>query len=57
MLGLNPTLMFHHLEVCPNAKPIKHKLQKMHPQVALLVKVELEKMLEVGFIRPIYYFD
>lgn len=27
----------------------------MHPQVALLVKVELEKLLDVGFIRPIDY--
>jgi hypothetical protein len=27
----------------------------MHPQIALLVKVELHKLLDVGFIKPIYY--
>jgi hypothetical protein len=27
----------------------------MHPQIALLVKLELQKFLDVGFIRPIDY--
>lgn len=29
----------------------------MHPQIALLVKVELQKLLNVGFIRPIDYVE
>ena len=29
----------------------------MHPQVALLVKDELKKLLDVGFIRPIHYAE
>ncbi|KAH9290903.1 hypothetical protein KI387_035020, partial [Taxus chinensis] len=29
----------------------------MHPRVALFVKVELERLLEVGFIRPINYSE
>lgn len=29
----------------------------MLPQVALLVKVELQKLLDVGFIRPIDYLE
>lgn len=29
----------------------------MHPQIALLVKVELQKLLDVGFIRPINYIE
>lgn len=29
----------------------------MHPQIALFVKVELHKMLDVGFIRPIDYLE
>lgn len=29
----------------------------MHPQVALLVKAELEKLLDVRFIRPIDYLE
>lgn len=29
----------------------------MHPQIAVLVKQELKKLLDVGFIRPIDYAD
>ncbi|GLJ21626.1 hypothetical protein SUGI_0402520 [Cryptomeria japonica] len=55
MPGLDPDLVMHHLIVKPGAKPVKQKLRKMHPQVALLVKAELEKLLDVRFIRPIDY--
>lgn len=53
MLGLDPELVLHHLPLLPNAKPVKQKLCKMHPQVALLVKAELKKLLDVRFIRSI----
>lgn len=57
MSGLDSTLLVHHLAVFPRAKPVKQKLHKMHPQIVLLVKVELQKLLDVGFIRPIYYLE
>ena len=57
MPGLDPTLVVHHLDIHPDAKPVKQKLCKMHLQVALLVKKELEKLLEAGFIRPIDYSE
>lgn len=57
MLGLDPKLVVHHLAVDPGAKPVKQKLQKMHPKVALLVKAELEKLLEAKIIRPIDYSE
>jgi hypothetical protein len=57
MPGLDPSLVVHHLVVCANAKPVKQKLRKMHPKIALLVKEELQKLLDVGFIRPIDYSD
>ncbi|GLJ55837.1 hypothetical protein SUGI_1198920 [Cryptomeria japonica] len=55
MPGLDLDLIIRHLTVKLGAKPVKQKLRKMHPQVALLVKAELEKLLDVGFIRPIDY--
>lgn len=55
MPGLDIDLVVHHLEVDQKIKPIKQKLCKMHPKVALLVKEELQKMLEAKFIRPIDY--
>lgn len=47
MLGLDPDLVMHHMIVTPGTK--------MYPQVALLIKVELEKFLDVGFIKLIDY--
>jgi hypothetical protein len=55
MLGLDPKVVVHHLTIRPNTKPVRQKLRKMHPQIALLVKLELQKILKAGFIRPIDY--
>lgn len=53
MLGLDPKLVVHHLSMDPNIKPVKQKLQKMHPKVALMVKTELENLLAARIIRAI----
>ena len=57
MPRLDTDLVVHHLTVDPKIKPVKKKLRKMHPKVALLVKVELQKMLEEKFIHPIDYLE
>ena len=57
MPRLDPKLVVHHLVIDPKVKPVKKKPQKMHPKVSLLVKVELEKMLDVKIIHPIDYLD
>ncbi|GLJ13936.1 hypothetical protein SUGI_0222700 [Cryptomeria japonica] len=57
MLEIDPHLIMHHLSISPGAKPIKQKLRKMNPHVALMVKAELKKLLDVEFIRPIDYAE
>lgn len=57
MPRLDPKLVLHHLPLKPGVKLVKKVLRKMHPQVSLLVKVELKKLLDVGFIRPIDYAE
>ena len=57
MLGLDPGLVLHHLPLKLGVKLVKKKLRKMHPQVALLVKDELKKLLDVDFIRLIDYAE
>ena len=47
----------HHLSIALGVKPIKKKLRKMHPHIALLVKAELEKLLGEKFIRAIAYVE
>ena len=57
MPSLDIDLVVYHLAVDPKSKPVKQKLRKMHPKVALLVKAELKKMLEENFINPIDYLE
>lgn len=57
MPGLDPELVLHHLPLLPGTKPYKKNLSKMHPQITLLVKIEVQKLLDVGFIRPIDYAE
>ena len=57
MSGLDPDLIMHHLSIAPRIKPVKQKLHKMHPHVALVVKAKLEKFLKAGFIRAIDYVE
>lgn len=57
MPGLDLELVLHHLPLKPGVKPVKQKLRKMHPQVSLLVKIELKKLFDAGFIRPIDYAE
>lgn len=55
MLRLDLDLVVHHLVIHLNAKPVKQKLRKIHPQISLLVKEDLQKMLDVVFISLIDY--
>ena len=57
MPGLDPNLIMYHLSITPGTKPVKQKLHKMHPHVALLVKAKLEKLLKAGFIWAIDYAE
>ena len=56
-MGLDLKLVVHHLAVDPKIKPVRQKLHEMHPKVDLLLKVELDKMLEAKVIFPINYFE
>lgn len=57
MPRLDPKLVIHHLAMDLGARPVKKKLCKMHPKVALLVKAELEKLLEAKIIHHIDYSE
>lgn len=52
-LDTNPIM--HHLSIAPGVKPMKQKLRKMHPCIALLVKEKLESFLKATFIQTINY--
>ena len=55
MLGLDPSIVQHHLPTLPHARPVKQKLRRLHPRWSLQVKEEIQKQLSVGFISVVEY--
>ena len=53
MLGLDPKVVTHKLNVDPKAKPVKQLARKYHLDVEEKIKVEVSKLLKVGFIEDI----
>ena len=53
MPGIEPSIMAHKIKTYPTTKPVRKKLRQIHPRKAATIKVEIEKLLKVGFIYPI----
>ena len=50
MLGIDPSIVIHEIKNYPIAKPIRQKLRQFHPRKAATIKVEIEKLIKVGFM-------
>ena len=48
---------WHQIPLIPSAKPVRQKERRMNPQLELLVKAELKRLLQTGFIKPVEITD
>jgi hypothetical protein len=55
LIGVSRKVIKHKLQVNPNAKPKKQKLHKMSKEKIDDVKVEVQRLLDAGFIREVTY--
>ena len=53
MLGLDPGLVVHTLNVDPKAKPVAQLAKIFHIEIEGQIVKEVQKLLAVGFIKPI----
>ncbi|BFG30000.1 hypothetical protein CerSpe_162740 [Prunus speciosa] len=53
MPGLDPNLVSHTLNIELGAKPVVQPRRNFHPEIEMQIKVEIEKLLAAGFIKPI----
>jgi len=53
MLGLDPNLVAHALNVEPSVKPVIQPMRTFHPDIEAQIIKEVQKLLAAGFIRPI----
>ena len=53
MLGLDPGLIAHTLNVDPQAKPVAQPAKIFHIEIEGKIVKEVQKLLAAGFIKPI----
>ena len=53
MQGLDPQLYQHQIHLSMDAKPVAQRRYRMNPNYAAKVMEEINKLLRVGFIRPV----
>jgi hypothetical protein len=53
MPGIDPRIVQHEIRTYENVKPVRQKLRPVNPRKAVEIKVEVEKLLNAGFIYPV----
>ncbi|KAL0298430.1 UNVERIFIED_CONTAM: hypothetical protein Sradi_6502800 [Sesamum radiatum] len=53
--GLDPKVVVHHLLVKKGAGPVKQGQRRFRPELISLIEGEVNKLIEVGFIREVKY--
>ena len=57
MLGIDKKIIQHRLNVNPECKPVQQKWRIFAPEHNKAVTKEVEKLLEVDFIKEVFYPD
>ena len=55
MIGINPTVASHKLNIIPATKPIRQKVRCFHQNHLQIIQTEIDNLQWVGFIREVKY--
>ena len=55
MVGVNPTVASHKLNIILGAKPIRQKVRLFHPDRHQIIQTVVDNLLRYGFIREVKY--
>jgi hypothetical protein len=55
LVGVSRDVIEHRLQVSPNERPKKQKLNKMVEEKVEAMKVKVRRLLDAGFIREVTY--
>ena len=55
MSGILPSVASHRLNVLATSKPVRQKIRRFHPDKQKVIREEMEKLLEAGFIKEVEY--
>jgi len=54
---IDPSVISHHLNVCPDVRSIKQKKIHITPERLRPLEEKVEKFLALGFIKKVHYLD
>jgi len=57
MPGIDSSIVEHEIKMYLDVKSVRQRLCPLHPKKAAAIKVEIEKLLHVGFIYPVPLTD
>ena len=57
MLGIDPNVITHHLNVYLSSKPVRQKKRVFAPKKDNAIKEEVQKLIITQFIWEVYYLD
>ena len=57
MLGIDPSIIVHKLNVSPSFLPIQQKKRVFTPEQDQAIVEKVRKLQEASFIREVYYLD
>ena len=57
MKRIDSSITSHKLNVLQTARPIRQKVRRFHPDRQKIIRIEIDKLLEAGFIREVSYPD
>jgi hypothetical protein len=52
-----PEICEHHIHLVKGTKPVRQRQRRLNPKYSLLIKEEIEELLEIGFIHPVSYSE
>ncbi|RVW72069.1 hypothetical protein CK203_054795 [Vitis vinifera] len=51
MTGIHPLVASHRLNILLSSRPVRQKVRRFHPDRQKIIRDEVDKLLEAGFIR------
>ncbi|RVW81172.1 Transposon Ty3-I Gag-Pol polyprotein [Vitis vinifera] len=57
MKGIHPSIASHRLNVFSTARPVRQRIRRFHTERQRVIRNEVDKLLEAGFIREVSYPD
>ena len=57
MVGINPMVASHELNVIPTTRPVRQKVRHFHPNRHQVIQTEVDNLLRVGVNKEVKYLE